>query len=49
MILRGILDPEAADRQAKDDQNDIVESHGGREKVLRDKMGIQSHTPAPKL
>ena len=48
-ILRKIVDPEDADRKAKDDQNDIVEFHGGREKVLRDKMGIQSYTPAPKL
>jgi len=48
-ILRKIVNPEEADRKAKDDQNDIVEFHGGREKVLRDKMGIQSYTPAPKL
>ena len=46
-LLRTIVDPEAADRQAKDDQNAIVEFHGGREKVLRDKMGVQSFTPVP--
>ena len=46
-LLRAIVDPEAADRQAKDDQNAIVEFHGGREKVLRDKLGAQSFTPVP--
>jgi choline-sulfatase len=45
--LRAIVDPEAADRQAKDDQNAVVEFHGGREKVLRDKLGAQSYTPVP--
>jgi len=48
-LLRKIVDPEVADRQAKDDQNDIVEFYGGREKVLRDKMGTQAYSPAPKL
>ena len=46
-LLRAIVDPEAADRQAKDDQNAIVAFHGGREKVLRDKLGAQSYTPVP--
>ena len=45
--LRAIVDPEAADRQAKDDQNAIVEFHGGREKVLRDKLGAHGYTPVP--
>jgi len=48
-LLRNILDPEAADRQAKDDQNAIIEFHGGREKILRDRMGTQAYTPAPKV
>ena len=48
-LLRQIVDPEAADRQAKDDQNAIVEFHGGREKVLTDKMGTQAYTPAPEV
>ena len=48
-ILLEIVNPEAADRQAKDDQNEIVEFHGGREKDLRDKIGISSYTPAPKV
>ena len=46
-LLRAIVDPEAADRQAKDDQNAIIAFHGGREKVLRDKLGAQSYTPVP--
>jgi choline-sulfatase len=48
-LLRQIVDPERADRQANDDQNAIVEFHGGREKILRDKMGVQSYTPAPEV
>lgn len=46
-LLRDIVDPEAADRQAKDDQNAIVEFHGGRDKVLSDQLGAQSFTPVP--
>ena len=46
-LLRQIVDPEAADRQAKDDQNAIVDFHGGRKKVLNDKLGAQSFTPVP--
>ena len=46
-LLRAIVDPEAADRQAKNDQNAIVDFHGGREKVLRDKLGAHSFTPIP--
>ena len=48
-LLRNILNPEAADRHAKDDQNAMIEFHGGREKILRDKMGTQAFTPAPKV
>jgi len=48
-LLRNIVNPEAADRQAKDDQNAIIEFHGGREKILRDRMGTQAYTPAPKV
>ena len=48
-LLREIVDPEVVDRQAKDDQNAMIEFHGGREKVLRDKMGVQSYTPAPAI
>jgi len=43
--LRGIVDPEAADRQAKLDQRALVESFGGREKAFR--MGTEGATPAP--
>lgn len=46
-MLRAIVDPEAADRQAKDDQNAVVARHGGRDKVLADKLGAQSYTPVP--
>ena len=48
-LLREIVDPEVADRQAKDDQNAMIDFHGGREKILREKMGVQSYTPAPAI
>lgn len=44
-LLRGMLDPEDVDRQAKDDQNRLVERMGGREAALR--MGPQGASPAP--
>lgn len=37
--LLSIVDPEAADRQAKDDQNALLDRFGGREKVLADDIG----------
>ena len=43
--LRGICDPEATDRCAKDDQNDLIERFGGREAALS--MGTPGATPAP--
>jgi len=43
--LRRIVDPEAADRQAKSDQRALVESFGGREVAFR--MGTEGATPAP--
>lgn len=43
--LRAIVDPDAADRLAKDDQNALVERCGGREAVLgMDRFGA---TPVP--
>ncbi|MEZ5652494.1 MAG: sulfatase-like hydrolase/transferase [Burkholderiaceae bacterium] len=43
--LRAIVDPEAVDRLAKDDQNVFVERFGGREKVLgMERFGA---TPVP--
>ena len=42
--LRAMLDPEAVDRRAKDDQNALVARHGGREAALR--MGYPGETPA---
>jgi len=45
--LRRIVDPEAADRQAKDDQNAQLAKFGGAEKVLADKMGTAGYTEVP--
>lgn len=42
--LRSMLDPEAVDRRAKDDQNALVASHGGREAALA--KGYPGETPA---
>lgn len=43
--LRGMLDPEAVDRRAKNDQNALIERFGGREQAL--KTGPPGATPAP--
>ena len=43
--LRRIVDPAAADRQAKSDQRLLVEHVGGREIAFR--MGTKGATPAP--
>jgi choline-sulfatase len=43
--LRRIVDPEAADRQAKADQKALVERFGGRQAAFR--MGTEGATPAP--
>ena len=43
--LREICDPEATDRCAKDDQNDLIERFGGREAALS--MGTPGATPVP--
>jgi choline-sulfatase len=45
--LRRILDPEAADRQAKSDQRALVERFGGREAAFR--IGTEGATPPPAL
>jgi choline-sulfatase len=45
--LRVIVDPDIADRQAKDDQNALIISRGGREKVLADETGAGSYTRVP--
>lgn len=44
-ILRGIVDPEATDKQAKISQAALVDQHGGREAVLN--LGTVQGTPAP--
>jgi len=43
--LRRVVDPEAADRQAKADQQALVEGFGGREAAFR--MGTEGATPVP--
>ena len=43
--LRAMLDPEAVDRRAKNDQNALVERFGGRERAL--KKGPPGATPVP--
>ena len=43
--LRAMLDPEAVDRRAKNDQNVLVARHGGREQALR--KGPPGATPVP--
>ena len=43
--LRGMIDPEAIDAQAKSDQRATVELNGGREKVVA--KGMFGNTPAP--
>jgi choline-sulfatase len=45
VLLRYICDPEAVDRQAKEDQNILIEKFGGREKALN--MGTPGATPVP--
>ncbi|HVE90323.1 MAG TPA: sulfatase, partial [Burkholderiaceae bacterium] len=41
--LRRMLDPEAVDRRAKDDQNTLVARHGGPEAALM--LGYPGETP----
>jgi choline-sulfatase len=43
--MRRIVDPEAADRQAKADQQRLVERFGGRDAAYR--IGTEGATPAP--
>ena len=45
--LRAVVDPEKADRQAKDDQNALIEKFGGREAALT--TGTPGATPVPGL
>ncbi len=44
-VLRGIVDPEAADKRARADQAALVERYGGREGVLRGGGSFGSPTP----
>jgi choline-sulfatase len=43
--LRSVVDPEAADRQAREDQRRYIERHGGREAIL--KRGTFRYSPPP--
>ena len=43
--LRAFVDPVAVDRMAKDDQNALVQHHGGRELALG--LGKRGATPVP--
>ena len=40
------LDPEAVDRQAREAQRELIEAHGGKEAMLRDRTGF-SYSPPP--
>lgn len=44
--LRTLVDPEAVDKAAKQDQQKLIERYGGKEAVRREKGGF-SHTPPP--
>ena len=44
-LLRDRLDPEQVDRRAKDDQNALVQRHGGVERALG--LGPRGATPVP--
>ncbi len=46
-LLRTFVDPEKADRQAKDDQNALLDRHGGRDKILTDRPGTAGYTGVP--
>jgi choline-sulfatase len=43
--MRRIVDPEMADRQAKSDQQDLIEGFGGRDAAHW--IGTEGATPAP--
>jgi choline-sulfatase len=43
--LRSVVDPEAADRLAREDQRRHIEKHGGREAIL--KRGTFRYSPPP--
>jgi choline-sulfatase len=43
--LRAMLDPEAVDRLARDDQRRMVERLGGKEAIM--KRGAVRHSPPP--
>lgn len=44
--LGAVVDPEIADNAAKDAQRRLIERHGGKDAVIRDKGGF-SHSPPP--
>ena len=46
--LFSIVDPVATDRRAKQDQEALIHRHGGRQKVMHDRLGF-SYSPPPGL
>ena len=44
-LLRKVVDPEAADRQARADQKIVIEKHGGKDAIL--KKGTFRYSPPP--
>ena len=44
-LLRGVVDPEAVDRLAKQDQRRVIERHGGADAIL--KRGTFRYSPPP--
>jgi choline-sulfatase len=46
-ILRGIVDPEEADRRANQAQRQLIESRGGPEQVMANLVTEKNYTPVP--
>lgn len=46
-LLRGIVDPEDADRRANDAQRRLIESRGGPDRVMANLITTKPYTPVP--
>jgi choline-sulfatase len=46
-LLRGIVDPEEADRRANEAQRTLIESRGGPEAVIANLVTRKQYTPVP--
>jgi choline-sulfatase len=46
-VLRGIVDPEDADRRANLAQRELIESRGGPDKVMANLVTEKNYTPVP--